>query len=129
MQSKFESISLSRRTVVRHIDSISDQLTEQLMIASNDFVYFSLALDETTDEEDTAQLLIFICGSNRSFVIMEELLGLKSIKIQSPVKTCSSMLCSVWKKITYPGTKLQALQQMEPKLSLEKMWAWSSLTS
>ena len=79
-KSKFESISLSRRTVVRRIDSISDQLTEQLMIASKDFVCFSLALDESTDEEDTAQLLIFIRGVNRNFVVTEELLGLESIK-------------------------------------------------
>ena len=54
VKSKFESISLSRRTVVHRIGSISDQLAEQLMIASKDFVCFSLALDESTDEEDTA---------------------------------------------------------------------------
>ena len=72
VKSKFESISLSRRTVVHRIDSISDQLTEQLMIASKDFVCFSLALYESTDEEDTAQLVIFIRGINRNFVITEE---------------------------------------------------------
>ena len=54
VKSKSESISLSRRTVVRRIDSISNQLTEQLMIASNDFVWFSLALDKSTSKEDTA---------------------------------------------------------------------------
>ena len=42
------------------------------MIASKDFVCFSLALDESTDEEDTAQLLIFICGINRNFVVTKE---------------------------------------------------------
>ena len=57
VKSKFESISLSRRTVVCCIDSISDQLTEQLMIVSKDFVCFSLALYESTDEEDTAQFI------------------------------------------------------------------------
>ena len=54
---------------MRRIDSISYELTEQLMIASNDFVWFSLALDKSTDEEDTAQLLIFIGGINGYFVI------------------------------------------------------------
>ena len=80
VKSKFESISLSRRTVVRRIDLISNQLTKQLMIASNHFVWFSLALDESTDEEDTAQLLIVIRGVNENFVITEELLCLESIK-------------------------------------------------
>ena len=80
VKSKFESISLSRRTAVHRIDLISNQLTEQLMIASNNFVWFLLALDESTDEEDTAQLLIFVCGINKNFVITEELLGLESMK-------------------------------------------------
>ena len=58
VKSKFESILLSRRTVVHRIDSISDQLTEQLMIASKDFVCFSLALNESIDGKDTVQLII-----------------------------------------------------------------------
>ena len=65
---------------MRRIDSISDELTEQLNTASKDFVWFSLALDESTDNEDTAQLLIFIRGINENFVITEELLGLESMK-------------------------------------------------
>ena len=40
LRCKFESISLSRRTIVRLIDSISDELTEQLKTTSKDFVCF-----------------------------------------------------------------------------------------
>jgi len=40
----------------------------------------SLALDESTDKEDTTKLLIFIRGINENFVITEELLGLESMK-------------------------------------------------
>ena len=114
-KSNFESILLSRRTVVRRIDSISDQPTEQLMIASKDFVCFSLALDESTDEEDTAQLLIFICGVNRNFVVMEELLGLESMKDTTTGKDlfehtvhCVEKNSSSWNKlasITTDGAK------------------------
>ena len=39
-----------------------------------------MALDESIDEEDTAQLLIFIYGINRNSVITKELLGLESMK-------------------------------------------------
>ena len=63
------------------IDSISDELTEQLKTVSKDFVWFFLALDESTDNEDTAQLLIFIRGINENFVITEESLGLESMKV------------------------------------------------
>jgi hypothetical protein len=77
VRSKFESISLSRRAIMRRIDSFSDELTEQLKTACKDFVWFSFALDESTDNEDTAQLLIFIRGINETFIITEELLGLE----------------------------------------------------
>ena len=53
VRSKFENVSLSRRTIVRRIDSISD-VTEQLNTASKDFVWFSLALDESTDNRHWA---------------------------------------------------------------------------
>ena len=79
------------------------------MIARKDFVCVSLALDESTDEEDTAQLLIFICGINRNFVITEELLGLESMKDTITGKDLFEHAVHCVEKITYPGTKLQAL--------------------
>lgn len=65
---------------MRRIDLIGDELTEQLNTASKDFVWFSLAMDESTDNQDTAQLLIFIRGIDENFFITEELLGLESMK-------------------------------------------------
>ena len=93
------------------------------MITSNDFVWFSLVLDESTVEEDTAQLLIFIRRINKNFVITKKLLGLESMKDTSTGKDLFEHAVHCVKKIAYPGTKLQALQQMGPKLSLEKMRA------
>ena len=106
VKSTFESISLSKRTVVRRIDSISNQLTQQLMIVSNDFVWFSLALDESTHEEDTAQLLIFIREINKNFVITEELLGLESMKDTTTGRDLFEHAVHCVEKIAYPGTKL-----------------------
>ena len=40
----------------------------------------SLALDESTDQSDTAQLVIFIRGIDKSFNIIEEMLDLCHIK-------------------------------------------------
>ncbi|XP_077112974.1 general transcription factor II-I repeat domain-containing protein 2A-like [Ranitomeya variabilis] len=42
--------------------------------------YFSLALDESNDVRDSAQLLIFIRGTNDNFEVIEELAALQSIK-------------------------------------------------
>lgn len=54
---------------MRRINAISNELTEQLKIVSKDFVWFSLALDESTNNKYTAQLLIFIRGINENFII------------------------------------------------------------
>lgn len=59
-KSQFENVSLSRRTVTRRIEVIDDELTSALLKRATDFTYFSIALDESTDIKDTAQLLIFI---------------------------------------------------------------------
>lgn len=80
VRSKFERIPLSRRNTVQLFDSISDKLTEQLKTVRKDFVWFSLALDTSTDNEKTAQVFIFICWINENFVSTEELLGLESMK-------------------------------------------------
>lgn len=39
-----------------------------------------MPLDESADNEDTVQLLIFVPGINKHFVIIEELLDLESMK-------------------------------------------------
>ena len=79
-KSKFESVALSRRTVVRRLTDLSEDLLLQLQEASNRFLCYSLALDESTDVKDTAQLLVFIRGVDRSFNIFEELLSVESLK-------------------------------------------------
>jgi len=74
--SVFENISLSRNTMVEYIGS---DLMTQLQIKSKTFKLFSLALDESTDVSDTAQLLIFIRGIDTDYYVTEELASLESI--------------------------------------------------
>ncbi|XP_025090933.1 general transcription factor II-I repeat domain-containing protein 2-like [Pomacea canaliculata] len=77
---KFEEVSLSRRTGVSHIEAIGEDLTSQLKRRLPSFQLFSLALDESTDIDDTAQLLIFVRGISENFEITEELLSMESMK-------------------------------------------------
>jgi len=44
--SKFEKIRLSRMTVQRRISAMSANITDQLTTHSENFAYFSLAIDE-----------------------------------------------------------------------------------
>ncbi len=64
-----KSILLSRRTVVRRIGALSANIHEQLLNRIKNFKWFSIALDESTDLQDKAQLLIFIKGIDDEFRI------------------------------------------------------------
>ena len=77
---KFEGVSLSRRTAARRIEVIGKDLTSQLKRRVPSFQLFSLALDESTDIGDTAQLLIFVRAISDNFEITEELLSMESMK-------------------------------------------------
>ena len=52
----------------------------QLRDASKYFLWYSLALDESTDVQDTAQLLVPIWGINTHFELTEQLLGVEPLK-------------------------------------------------
>ena len=80
VKSKVEAISLSRRTIVRRIDAIAVNIQEQLLTASGSFHWFSIALDESTDIQDTAQLLTYLRGIDENFEMTEELLPMESLK-------------------------------------------------
>lgn len=91
----FSNISLSRRTVCRRINDISNEIVVQLRDQIQDFKYFSLAFDESTDISNTAQLVVFVRGVNESFQVTEEMLNVISLKgtttgedIFQAVKTC-----------------------------------------
>lgn len=75
----FKSISLSANTVARRVTDIAKNLSNQLCEKNQYLEWFSLALDESTDVSDTAQVLIFIRGININYEIYEELLDVHSI--------------------------------------------------
>lgn len=56
----FNAVSLSASTITRHIEEIGGNVNAQLQQKTKEFDFFSLALDVSTDVQDTAQLLIFI---------------------------------------------------------------------
>ncbi|XP_027132797.1 general transcription factor II-I repeat domain-containing protein 2-like [Larimichthys crocea] len=75
----FLNVSLSRNTVAERACELATNLQEQLMRKGEDFVAYSLAVDESSDTSDTAQLSIFIRGVDSNLCVTEELLGLKSM--------------------------------------------------
>lgn len=79
-KNKFEKVSLSRRTVTRRVELIDEDLASKLSKKAESFTLYFLALDESNDIKDTAQLLIFIRGINDNFEITEEFLAMESLK-------------------------------------------------
>ena len=78
--SVINKISLSNDTVTKRVENIACNLKEQLHSLASKFMAFSLALDESTDVSDSAQLAIFIKGVDVDFNVSEELLTIRSMK-------------------------------------------------
>ncbi len=103
---QFEKLSLSRRTIVRRVEDIGADLQLQLKEKIKAFDYFSLALDESCDVKDTAQLLIFIRGITSDFKIVEELASMESLKdtttgedLLEAVNKCITKIEADWGKL------------------------------
>ncbi|CAK1603417.1 unnamed protein product [Parnassius mnemosyne] len=77
---EFEKISLSRRTDVRRIEMMANDIKTTLTDRMAGFKSYSMVLDESTDLSDTAQLAIFIRGVDKEFTVTEELLALQPLK-------------------------------------------------
>ena len=77
---EIDNISLSRRTVTRRIDELATNIEIGLKELASKFKYISLAIDESTDVANTAQLAVFVRGIDADFNITEEMLGLQAMK-------------------------------------------------
>ena len=72
----FANISLSRNTVAERIGELAGDLNSQLKDKVKSFIAFSIALDESTDVCDVAQLGIFVRGVDASLTVTEEFVAL-----------------------------------------------------
>ena len=76
-------------------------IQDQLLTASGSFQWLSIALDESTDIQDTAQLLTYLRGIDKNFEITEELLSVESLKDtywKRFVQQCDYQSNQVWIK-------------------------------
>ena len=71
-KSLFEAVSLSTRTVTRRVEDLAADVKATLRDRAEAFEFYSLALDESTDKRDTAQLAVCVRGVDQKFSITEE---------------------------------------------------------
>ena len=79
-EADYSSITLSRVTMQRRQDDIAQQLklSLQAKINKNESL-FSLAVDESSDINDSAQMLIFVRCLSSSFELCEDFLSMKTL--------------------------------------------------
>jgi hypothetical protein len=75
---------------------------------------FSIALDDSTDASDTAQLVIFIRGVDADFSITEELLTLRPLKGTTTGKDIFETVNAVFERFGLNGVHYLAYALMEP---------------
>ena len=88
------------------MENIAENLQLQLKSGMGSFEFFSLALDESYDIRDTAQLLVFHRGITQKFKITEELVAVRSMKgtttgseLFNEVNACMDTLALKWKRL------------------------------
>ena len=62
------------------IEAIDKNILSQLESKIGQFKFCSITMDESTDINDTAQLLLFIRGVDENFFITEELKCMRSLR-------------------------------------------------
>ena len=80
VETKLKDIPLSNNTMMRRVEDLAENVREQVAFHASNGKFFSLAMDEFTDLCDTAQLTIFVRAVSNNFDVIEELLGLESLR-------------------------------------------------
>jgi hypothetical protein len=94
----FKTISLSANTVADHVNDLARDVQCQLKAKCKDFVTYSIAIDESTDDTDIAQLPVFIRGVNEGFQLVVELLELVPMKGEAGADEIFSELVTLFSK-------------------------------
>ncbi|XP_066978933.1 zinc finger MYM-type protein 6-like [Macrobrachium rosenbergii] len=76
----FANVSLSRNTIAERINEIAEDIDNQLQSKVKSFVAFSVAIDESTDVCDVAQLAVFIRGVDENMQVTEAFVELVPMK-------------------------------------------------
>lgn len=75
----FEQLNFGRATITRRMEDVSNHIKVKNLSKFRKCQLFSIALDESTDTKDMAQVLFFLRGITREFEIVEELIEMRTM--------------------------------------------------
>jgi len=101
--------SLSRFTVSRRINQLAENIEETLKERIRRCSAYSLALDESTDVSDTAQLVVFVRGVTDNFEITEEFLDMTGMSSTTTGQDISEQVLKLMEKFQLDPSKLCGL--------------------
>ncbi|XP_004213339.2 general transcription factor II-I repeat domain-containing protein 2-like [Hydra vulgaris] len=104
-----EDLSLSYQTIARRVEDLLKNIELALKEKLCKCEAYSLALDESTDRSDTAQLAIFIRFITSNFEIIEELLDFRHMKGTTKGEDILSEVKKTMIKFDLPETKLSGV--------------------
>ena len=82
----FFGVSFSTQTITRRIREISDNVKYNQKDCFEDLLFFTIAIDESTDTTDTAQLAEFVSGVNGDLHVVENFVQLlPMVGTQEPI--------------------------------------------
>jgi hypothetical protein len=105
-QQLFKNISLSAKTVAKCVNDLAGDIQCQLKEKCKNFVAYSIAIDESTDVKDIAQLVVFVRGVNEDFELVEELLELVPMKGKTVADEIFSQLVTLLNEFQLPWEKM-----------------------
>lgn len=95
-----------QKHVAERVDQLSANIKEQLVRKGKGFIAYSLAVDESTDTSDIAQLSIFIRGVDSRLSITEEFLALRPMHgtttgqdLYEEISRCINKMGLPWEKL------------------------------
>uniref|UniRef100_A0AAQ5Z5H9 SPIN-DOC-like zinc-finger domain-containing protein n=1 Tax=Amphiprion ocellaris TaxID=80972 RepID=A0AAQ5Z5H9_AMPOC len=105
----FKNVSLSKNTIVDGITELAGNLSTQLAQGTRSYIAFSLVLDESTDNKDTAQLSNFTRGVKSDLSVTEELLDAAAMHGTTTGRDICNVVEKTVSKNALPWEKLVGL--------------------
>ena len=104
----FANISLTRNFIVDRISDLSANLNSQLKSKIKRFITFSVAIDESTDITDIAQLTTFIRVVEMTLIVSEEFVEMVPMSSTTTAADIFTHSLAPWVELEWNGLTLSA---------------------